>query len=66
MLNIYFFEKKSAFYEIIRKNVLEPGRPQMTAWRKRISCWITKATITVSECVLCRPFPLQKYLHESA
>ena len=28
------------------KNIVERGRPQMTVWRKRIACWITKATDT--------------------
>jgi len=28
------------------KNIAEPGRPQMTIWRKRISCWIPKAADT--------------------
>jgi hypothetical protein len=26
------------------KSTAEPGRPQMTTWRMRISCWITKTT----------------------
>jgi len=34
------------FYEIIWKNVVEPERPQMTIWRMRIACWITKDTNT--------------------
>jgi hypothetical protein len=33
------------FNEIIWKNV-EPERPQMTIWRMRIACWITKDTNT--------------------
>ena len=28
------------------KNIVERGRPQMTIWRMRIECWITKATNT--------------------
>jgi len=28
------------------KNIVELGRPQMTIWRMRISCWIPKATNT--------------------
>jgi len=39
-------------YEIIWKNVLESGRPQMMTWHMRIACWITKAVDTLSECLL--------------
>ena len=37
------------------KNVVERGRPQMTIWRLRVSCWITKATDTHLEYV-AHPF----------
>ena len=33
------------------KNTVEPGRLQMTVWRMRISCWMTKATDTHPEYV---------------
>jgi len=33
------------------KNIVEPGRPQMTIWRVRIACWIPKATNTHSQYV---------------
>jgi len=33
-------------FEIMWKNTVERGRPQMTIWRKRVTCWITKATET--------------------
>ena len=36
-------------YGITWKNVVEPGRPQMTIWRTRIACWIPKATNTHSQ-----------------
>jgi len=36
-----------AVYEIILKNNVEPGRPQMTIWHMRITCRITKATNTL-------------------
>jgi hypothetical protein len=29
-----------------KKNIVQPGRPQMTIWRMRIACWIPKATNT--------------------
>ena len=34
------------------KNIVERGRPQMTARRKRIAYWIPKATNTDSEYVM--------------
>jgi hypothetical protein len=40
-----FFESRTV-YEIIWKNMVEPGRPQMTVRRMRIACWIPKATNT--------------------
>jgi hypothetical protein len=36
----------------IWKNTVETGRPQMTIWRTRIACWISKATNTHSEYVI--------------
>ena len=35
-------------YEIMWKNIVERGRPQMTIWRVRIACWVPKATNTHS------------------
>jgi len=40
------FPKNRAVNEITRKNIVQPGRPQMTIWRMRIVCWIPKATNT--------------------
>jgi len=37
-----FFENRSV-YAIMWKDTVEPGRPQVTIWRKRIACWISKA-----------------------
>ena len=37
-----FFENR-AFYEIILKNSVDPGRTQMTIWRMSITCLIPKA-----------------------
>jgi hypothetical protein len=39
-----FFKKNHAVYEIMWKNIIEPGMPQMAVWRMRIACWIPKAT----------------------
>jgi len=38
----------------------------MTIWRKRIACWITKATNTHSEYVILIAFPRQQWLRERA
>jgi hypothetical protein len=60
---ILFFENR-ALYEILLKNIVEPGRPQMTMWRTRGSCRIPKATDAHSEYVIPVDFPLQQWLHE--
>jgi len=39
------FSESCAVYEIIWKNMIEPDRPQITIWRMRFACWITKAKI---------------------
>jgi hypothetical protein len=39
-----------AIYEIIWKNFAEQGRSQMTIWRMRIACWMTKTTNIVRIC----------------
>jgi hypothetical protein len=44
MINNSIFEI-SAVYEMW-KNVVERGRPQMTIWRMRVACWVTKSTNT--------------------
>jgi hypothetical protein len=46
------------------KSVVEPDRPQMTIWRKRIACWIRKATDTHSQYVKLIAFPLQQWLRD--
>ena len=48
------------------KNMVERGRPQITIWRMRIACWITKATNTHSQYVISIAFPLQNWLQERA
>ena len=48
------------------KNTVEPGRTQMTIWRMRIACWISKATDTYSEYATLTAFILQLWLHERA
>ena len=58
-----FFSKIVPFIEIMWKNIVEPGRPQMTIWRMHIACWIPKATNTHSESGILIAFPLQQWLH---
>jgi hypothetical protein len=60
MFNNLFFFFNPAVYVIIWKNIVQRGRPQMTIWRMRIACWITKATNTYSEYVIFIAFPLQQ------
>jgi hypothetical protein len=62
---IFFFENR-AVYEIMPKNTVELGRPQMTIWCIRIACWIPKAKNTHSEYIILITFPLQQWLDERA
>jgi hypothetical protein len=64
LYSITFFSENRAVYEIMRKNYVQPGRPQMTVWRLRITCRIP--TNTLSEYVLLIALPLQQWLHERA
>ena len=45
------------------RNIVE-RRPQRTMWRKRIACWISKATNTLSEYVILTAFLQQPWLQE--
>ena len=65
MFSNFYFSENSAVYEIIMKNIVQPGRPQMTMWRMRIACRILKATSTHSENLMLLDFPLQQSLTES-
>jgi len=55
-----------AVHEIMCKNTVEPGKPQMTIWCKRTAGWIPKATSTHSGHVILIAFPQQQWLHECA
>jgi len=55
MFNNFFF-KNSAVYEIMWKNNVEAERLEMTIWRMRIACWISRTTNTNSVIA----FPLQQ------
>jgi len=43
-----FYENHDA-YEIMWRNLVQPGKPQLTTGRMHIECWIPKATDTHSE-----------------
>ena len=64
MVNNIFSFKNRAMYEVIWKNFVVRGKPQMTIWRMRIACWVPKARNTNSEYVLLIAFPQQQWLHE--
>jgi len=49
-VTLFFFSENLAVYEIMWKNIVERVRPQMTLWRMRIACWITKATHALTLC----------------
>ena len=60
------FFANHAVYEIMWKNFVQLGRPQMTIWRTHIVCWVPKATNTHTGCVVHIALPLQQWLHERA
>jgi len=45
------------------KNIVVPGRPQMTIWLMCIACWIPKARNTHTSLEIFIAFPLQQWLH---
>ena len=61
-LKILFFFENRAVYEKMWKNTVERGRPQMTIWCMRITCWIPKAIDTHLEYVMLIAFPRQQWL----
>jgi hypothetical protein len=52
------FFKKIAVCEIMWKNIVQRGRPQMTIWHMCIACWIPNTTNTHSKYVIITAFPL--------
>jgi hypothetical protein len=64
--SITLFKENRAVYEIMRKNIVQPDRPEVTVRRMRTACWILKATNTHSEYAIFVAFPLQQRLHERA
>jgi len=59
-----FFFLNLAVYEIMWKNISEPGWPQMTLRLILTACWIGKATDTHSGYVILFAFPLQQWLQD--
>jgi len=66
MFRHFFLPENRAVYEIMWKNIAQPGRPQRTTWRMRIAWWIPKAIDKQSEYVILIAFPQQQWLYESA
>jgi len=64
--NLFFLLQNCAVCEIMRKNIVESGRPQVTIWRMRIAFCIPKSTNTHSEYLILTAFPLQQWLQERA
>ena len=65
LCSVTFFEN-CAIYEIMWKNIVERGRPQMTIWHMCIACWIPKATNTHSDYIILTAFPPQQWLDKCA
>jgi hypothetical protein len=61
MPNDFFFKHRTV-YEVMCRNIVQPGRPQTTIWRMLIACWIPKATNTHSEYVTLIACPPQSYV----
>ena len=61
--NNFFFEIR-ALYEIMWKNIVEWGKPQMTIWRMRFVLAITKATDAHPQYEILTAFPLRQSLLE--
>jgi hypothetical protein len=66
LCTIIFLVENRTVYEIMWKNIVQPGKPQMTTYRRRIALWVSKTTNTHSEYVKLIAFPLQQWLRECA
>ena len=49
MLNDFSLENR-VFYETMWKNIVQPGRTQITIWDMSIACWINEAINTFRMC----------------
>ena len=63
MLNNFLLESR-VLNEVMWKNTVKLGRPQMTIRRMHIACWVPKATDTHSGYVIFIAVPLQQWLDE--
>jgi hypothetical protein len=50
----------------VKKQIVDPGRPQMVLWQVWISCIILKATNPHTEYVILIAFSLQRWLRKRA
>ena len=66
LCSVTFFSQNHNVYEIMWRNIAEPGRPKLTIWRTSIACLILKATNSLSEYEALIDFPLQQWLCERA
>ena len=62
--SITFSPHHPTVYEIMWKNTVERGKPQMAIWRMRILCRLSKATNQHTEYVVLIAFSLQQWLHD--
>jgi len=62
----FFFSETRAVYEMMRKNIVNQVRPQITIRRMRIAFWIRKGTNTHSQYVIPLDVSRQQWLHEHA
>ena len=53
---ITFSRKTCLLWDSVKKNIVQPDRPQVKIWRMRIECWIPKATNTHSDYVILIDF----------
>ena len=64
LVNNFFFLNEMCRYEIMWKNIVELGRPEMTIRHMPNACWISKVANTHSEYVILIALPLQQWLHK--
>ena len=50
LYSVTLSRKSCRLWEKVEKIILEPDKPQMTIWRMRTACWITKARDTLRIC----------------
>jgi hypothetical protein len=63
----FFFPENLVVYETLWKIMGESDRPHTSILRRmRFTCWISKSTDAISECIILAAFPLQHWLRERA